>query len=381
MTYSSYEELVRRAVRDHQRIGRAGGGRWVVTMQAPPPCFAKVRGPLRETLRTGYGSWVRTTAITGLASALLVPPGAAASPVAPGLPATNPQAIGPSRLEARGADPRPQKLLGGLAQSATRGNSPQAVAQPDRQAGKPVAPLQSPPSARQPLAAQIPSLAAAKLAAPQPENLCRNITGRCRGSADEGSPARLTAPNPRSTGVPPGPAAMGGLPPTPSAHRVGTEQSQPTGQRPGGTVAALEERAKVPESRPVTPERVDQWATTVRTAMRTSATPRGLEDAAGRPALFTLGEVSPTPRVGWSYRVKRGDSLWRISAQLWEDDSSGHSLDRASRVLHEWNRDVVGTNSNLIYPGQVLEIPAAAEDVTTTWSAASPHPVAEDVAR
>lgn len=364
MTYSSYEVLIRRAVRDHQRIGRVGGERWVVAAPAP-------EGALQETLRTGYAAWLRTTAVAGLASALLVPSVAvaaspASAPGTPGVPATNPQAIRPPRLavpkpDVPNTDLRPQTLLKGLVQDEPedtadhhrRSNAPHAAAQLDRQSGKPVSPLQKPPPARPVIPAPNPSLAAPKAQAPQ---------------------------------IPPGPAAMGELPrapatvpslapiPRPSHQEVGgaapgnvdSERSQPPSQRPAKPSATPEEReqrAGAAELQAVTPERVDRWVTAVRTAMREA--PKGKK---ANPALVTLAEVSPTPRMGWSYRVQPGDSLWRISTRLWTDHASDHSLDRTWRTLHEWNRDVVGPDSSRIYPGRVLEIPADAEDITTTLS-------------
>lgn len=52
-----------------------------------------------------------------------------------------------------------------------------------------------------------------------------------------------------------------------------------------------------------------------------------------------------------SYTVKRGDSLWKISAMMYKDGGVGW------RKIYEANRNVIGKNPNLIYPGQVLVIP------------------------
>lgn len=351
MTYPSHEALVRRAVRDHQRLGRLGG-RWVVTTQAPPSGSS-----LQETFRTGYGTWLRTTAITGLAGALLVPPPAASSAIAPGLPATDPQAIRLAPLEAQGTNPRPEELFTDLVKGKPEGqpdrnryDPPQAAAQPDRQSGRPVSPLQKPPPARTPSAAEVVPINPIPLPAVPKPALSPNLTG------------------------------IGRLPRAPSANRVDSERSQPPRPAPrepwiDGPTATLKERARAAGLQPATPERVDQWVTTVWTVMHKAPKPSKTD-----PALITLTEVSPTPKMGWSYRVQRGDSLWRISTHLWADDSSGHNLDRTWRTLHEWNRDVLGPDSNLIHPGQVLEIPADAQDVTTTLSGASSLPVTGDAA-
>lgn len=326
MTYYSYEALVRRAVRDHQRSGRAGGGDWVVATQAS--------GPLQEPLRAGYGAWLRTTAITGLASALLVPPAAASPADAPGLPATNPQAIRLPRLEASKLLEEKvveDKVVRSQPKDQPHRNRhndpPHAAAQLDQQSGTPVSPVQKPPPAHRPTA-RPPTVPKPPLADPKPR-------------------------------LPLSVSPEAGVPLTPRPKRVDAEPA--LGQRSGVPSAPLEERAIAARPRTLPPERIDQWATTVRTAMQKA--PRSPE--ASR-ALVTLAEVSLTPRMGWSYRVQPGDTLWRISTQLWADNSSDHSLDRTWRVLHEWNRDVLGSNSNRIYPGQVLEIPADVQHVTTT---------------
>jgi hypothetical protein len=58
----------------------------------------------------------------------------------------------------------------------------------------------------------------------------------------------------------------------------------------------------------------------------------------------------PTPPPAKTYTVVRGDTLWGIAQKL---------LGSGSRYteIHAVNRDVIGSNPNLIYPGQVLTIP------------------------
>lgn len=53
-----------------------------------------------------------------------------------------------------------------------------------------------------------------------------------------------------------------------------------------------------------------------------------------------------------SYEVKRGDTLWKIAA-------SPNVLGDGSRwrEIYEINRETIGKDPNLIYPGQVLRIP------------------------
>ena len=62
-------------------------------------------------------------------------------------------------------------------------------------------------------------------------------------------------------------------------------------------------------------------------------------------------ETSPAPPAPTPYTVVKGDCLWKIAKQFYGDGSQWP-------VIYEANRDVVGGNPNLIYPGQVLMIPA-----------------------
>lgn len=52
-----------------------------------------------------------------------------------------------------------------------------------------------------------------------------------------------------------------------------------------------------------------------------------------------------------SYTVKKGDCLWNIAKRFY---GSGAKYP----IIYDANRSVVGGNPNLIYPGQVLTIPA-----------------------
>lgn len=62
-------------------------------------------------------------------------------------------------------------------------------------------------------------------------------------------------------------------------------------------------------------------------------------------------ENSPEPAAAQSYTVVKGDCLWKIAKHFYNDGAK-------YTVIYDANRDVVGGNPNLIYPGQVLTIPA-----------------------
>lgn len=54
---------------------------------------------------------------------------------------------------------------------------------------------------------------------------------------------------------------------------------------------------------------------------------------------------------GSSYTVKKGDNLWNLAKKYYGDGSQW-------RKIYDANKDVIGGNPNLIYPGQQYTIPA-----------------------
>jgi LysM repeat protein len=60
---------------------------------------------------------------------------------------------------------------------------------------------------------------------------------------------------------------------------------------------------------------------------------------------------SPAPTSAQSYTVKKGDCLWNIAKKYYGSGSK-------YSVIYNANRSIIGGNPNLIYPGQVLTIPA-----------------------
>ena len=61
---------------------------------------------------------------------------------------------------------------------------------------------------------------------------------------------------------------------------------------------------------------------------------------------------SPAPAATQTYTVVKGDCLWNIAKRFYGNGSK-------YSVIYNANRSVIGGNPNLIYPGQVLTIPAA----------------------
>lgn len=61
---------------------------------------------------------------------------------------------------------------------------------------------------------------------------------------------------------------------------------------------------------------------------------------------------SPAPAQAASYTVVKGDCLWNIAKKFYGNGSK-------YTVIYNANKGVIGGNPNLIYPRQVLTIPAA----------------------
>lgn len=62
--------------------------------------------------------------------------------------------------------------------------------------------------------------------------------------------------------------------------------------------------------------------------------------------------TSPAPAASQTYTVVKGDCLWNIAKKFYGNGSK-------YTVIYNANKSVIGGNPNLIYPGQVLTIPAA----------------------
>lgn len=62
-----------------------------------------------------------------------------------------------------------------------------------------------------------------------------------------------------------------------------------------------------------------------------------------------------------TYEVVRGDSLWAIACGKLRERAgskpSNSEIDRAWREIYEHNEAVIGDNPDLIFPGQILELP------------------------
>ena len=71
-----------------------------------------------------------------------------------------------------------------------------------------------------------------------------------------------------------------------------------------------------------------------------------------RAAVEPRREATTSPSPAGCYTVVKGDCLWNIAKKFYGSGSK-------YTVIYNANRDIIGGNPNLIYPGQVLTIPAA----------------------
>ena len=79
----------------------------------------------------------------------------------------------------------------------------------------------------------------------------------------------------------------------------------------------------------------------------------GTEDGAANQEGAGVKTTSPAanPPAATTYTVKSGDSLWKIAQKQLGDGSRW-------REIYDLNRDTIGSNPNLIYAGQVYNMPA-----------------------
>ena len=81
----------------------------------------------------------------------------------------------------------------------------------------------------------------------------------------------------------------------------------------------------------------------------------GTEDTATDQSGSTSGDAVPkttpaTEKAAKTYTVKSGDSLWKIA-------QSQLGAGSRWREIYDLNKSVIGSNPNLIYPGQVYNLP------------------------
>ncbi|MEE8330445.1 MAG: LysM domain-containing protein [Acidimicrobiia bacterium] len=78
------------------------------------------------------------------------------------------------------------------------------------------------------------------------------------------------------------------------------------------------------------------------------------------PPTAKTSESEPQPRATETYVVRPGDSLWAIACRHLQASgapTTDAAIDRMWRTIYAANRQVVGEDPDLIYPGTQLTIP------------------------
>jgi LysM repeat protein len=187
-------------------------------------------------------------------------------------------------------------------------------------------------------------------------------------SALFGATAKAATPAANTTAVP---AAVPALP-APATDTV-TLSNQAAATIPGATNAAVATTAAAPAAAaPATPEQMKaelqklqaeltainkQIETLMKALEAMPATPAA-------PAETTPAATTPAA-AGGSHKVETGDYLWKIAKE---------KLGDAKRwpEIYELNKDAIGANPNLIYPGQVLKMPGDKPAETPPTTATPP---------
>lgn len=108
----------------------------------------------------------------------------------------------------------------------------------------------------------------------------------------------------------------------------------------GGSVGDINYTLELKEFLPVTYKVIDT---------KTANNKVKVEDKSKNTTPSTKRPPSNSNKPG-TYTVKKGDSLWKISKQMYGNGANWNQIYSA-------NKNVVGKNPNLIYPGQKLVIP------------------------
>ena len=80
----------------------------------------------------------------------------------------------------------------------------------------------------------------------------------------------------------------------------------------------------------------------------------------GTSKLSMMGRYLILGNRDHSYTVRTGDTLWSIAVGLisrGDQEVVGESVSGMWRAIYERNRDLIGDDPNLIFVGQILEIP------------------------
>lgn len=131
---------------------------------------------------------------------------------------------------------------------------------------------------------------------------------------------------------------------SPTAQEIPSDTEIPQEPTANNAQAMATSPQKTADSAPSHPETVP------------SVTFRDLPPAKRLSSPLPAVDTSPATASEEVVNVKAGDSLWSISRQILGADATDQEIASFWPKLYEKNRAVIGSNPNLIYPGQVLVI-------------------------
>ena len=174
-----------------------------------------------------------------------------------------------------------------------------------------------------------------------------------------GSPASkpaTTAPKPAPTPAAPKPATTSGVQgpqPVAAAPSAKPATSAPAQQGPVVTKPATSPSAAAPKPTPAPAKPTPAPA-------KPTPAPAKPTTAAPKPAPAPAGPTVTAPQAGGAkrYVVVRGDTLWEITQRQLGPAASADQIARTWQDVYDANRAVIGSNPDLIRPGQTLTIPA-----------------------
>ena len=189
---------------------------------------------------------------------------------------------------------------------------------------------------------------------------------------DDESPDTTAAPRGNDTGG--NNVAVGPQLPKPSASGATTAGPKPatstapkpatsTAPKPATTAAPV---AASPSAAPAKPTPVQGPVVTKPATSPPAAAPKPTPapakptTAAPKPTPAPAGPTvtAPQPGAAKRYVVVRGDSLWEITERQLGPGATAEQVARSWQDVYDANRAVIGSNPDIIRPGQTLTIPA-----------------------
>lgn len=164
-------------------------------------------------------------------------------------------------------------------------------------------------------------------------------------------PVAASTPTVPSTPTPQAPAAPTGIPTTQDALSLSPQATaQAAAAMPATTVANPQLQAQLLQIRQELMT-INGELNQLEAALNSQGAPTGTPAVPGAPTVTPTTPGMPAASGG-TYTVKSGDYLWKIAQQQLGDASRW-------KEIYDLNKGVIGSNPNLLYPGEKLRMPAA----------------------